>query len=950
MTVSNGGLVDTQNNRVRMNEGPYANSSNTNVQAVINLNSGGILRTNRIRVIATAGYSDYINFNGGILRAADVPVAPGPALITQSGNDYISGVFSTFIYSGGGTIDNAGFSFPIAAPFLFADRSGRQLDWPDRRRFRLHRAPAVVLSGGTGVGATAVANVDPATGKVTGITVTGRGSGYSVGDVLTATLMGGGATTPATVGAINLTANTSGGMTFTGSGTTTLANVSTYTGPTLVTGGGTLELGEAIAALPNTTSADVNASSGITLGTAGSAGSLAQNSAVAVSTPVTIVNGTLRGNGTVNTVTVNSGATNSIVANNTTGGSLLTIGSLSLSGTAALNLTTSPPTSSTPVLPVTTLTASGPANSVTINAVNTSGGWASGTYQMVSYAGSLGGTGFPAFTVALSRFGHRQTASLTNPAGLIDLVIAGDSAIWTGKLNGDWTTNVQASPKNWALSTSLAATDYVSGDAVVFDDSATGATNINISTANVTPALATFNNSTLSYTVGSTGGFVIGGTGGMILNGTGSVTLNTANTFSGGVIVNAGTLNLGGTANATSSPVGTGRLSIGQSVMFDNTSGAAMTLPNNPLTITGDINFGGSNDLNFGNGAVTMTTPGIGALVNATTANIPAKTLTINGPITNTVANGLNKIGAGTLSLGGGGTFVNTSFVRDGILRVTNGTLNFSGPVQTGAVPFFTTLNVAYDAGTQAHVFVTGGTLNATGEIWFGSTENSYGSMTVTGGTVSTGSWLALARQSGTPNANTGIGLINVAGGTVTTGSNRITIGSFGNPTGRGIINVSSGNLNTTGAAGIYVGENVPGFLNVWGNGTTQGNVTIANSSNIGLEIAVNGGAGISVLNLGRIGGGTTNNGRITTPDVNGGGGTEIFNWHGGTLRSQCQLPGWQLHVRVESSLYLERRRRFRQPGKYQRYFTEPVGSDQRHRHGRGCERRWHGHRFDGQR
>ena len=126
------------------------------------------------------------------------------------------------------------------------------------------------------------------------------------------------------------------------------------------------------------------------------------------------------------------------------------------------------------------------------------------------------------------------------------MVVAGDSAIWTGKLNSDWTTTVQASPKNWALSTSLAATDYVSGDAVVFDDTATGSTNVNISTANVTPALVTLNNTAKDYTIGSTGGFGISGPGSMLLNGTGLVTLNSANTFSGGVTVNSGgKINLG---------------------------------------------------------------------------------------------------------------------------------------------------------------------------------------------------------------------------------------------------------------------------------------------------------------------------------------------------------------------------------------------------------------------
>ena len=230
-----------------------------------------------------------------------------------------------------------------------------------------------------------------------------------------------------------------------------------------------------------------------------------------------------------------------------------------------------------------------------------------------------------------------------------------------------------------------------------------------------------------------------------------------------------------------------------------------MTLPNNPISLNGDVNFTASNDLNLGSGPVAINNPGNGTLAGATTLNIPAKTLTINGLISNATNNGMNKLGAGNVSFGGGGTFTNTSYIRNGKMIVTGGTLNFNGPVQTGTVPFFTSLNVAYDPGTQAHIFVTGGTLATTGEMWFGSQNGTYGSMTVTGGTVSTGSWLAMARQSGAPNADTGIGLINVSGGTVTTASNRITIGSFGNANGRGLINVSgTGNLNTTGARGHF--------------------------------------------------------------------------------------------------------------------------------------------------
>ena len=80
-------------------------------------------------------------------------------------------------------------------------------------------------------------------------------------------------------------------------------------------------------------------------------------------------------------------------------------------------------------------------------------------------------------------------------------MIGGNSAVWTGAANGNWTTTAIASPKNWALSSNQAPTDYVAGDSVFFDDTATGATSVNVTDTNVALALVTFNNSAKNYTV-----------------------------------------------------------------------------------------------------------------------------------------------------------------------------------------------------------------------------------------------------------------------------------------------------------------------------------------------------------------------------------------------------------------------------------------------------------------
>ena len=158
---------------------------------------------------------------------------------------------------------------------------------------------------------------------------------------------------------------------------------------------------------------------------------------------MTVTTGTLDGTTTVNTVEVTAG-TGGIIANGNGTTSAFTIGSLKFDGVGAMSLNTA---STTPALNVSTLTTSASPSSITVNAANTS--WTSGTvYDLVGYS-TLGGLGFNAFTLGtITGLTPRQGATLTNPAGYIALSITGGNfPVWTGAVNGNWTTTVIAAPR-----------------------------------------------------------------------------------------------------------------------------------------------------------------------------------------------------------------------------------------------------------------------------------------------------------------------------------------------------------------------------------------------------------------------------------------------------------------------------------------------------------------------
>ena len=159
--------------------------------------------------------------------------------------------------------------------------------------------------------------------------------------------------------------------------------------------------------------------------------------------------------------------------------------------------------------------------------------------------------------------------------------------------NNLWDT---ATSSNW--NNGAATSVFNAGDNVTFNDSNGGAGNYAVTLNSiVSPGSVTVNNSAGNYTISGTGS--IGGTGSLTKSGSGTLTLATANTYSGGTIVNAGLLEILRTSATTSA------------------------LPNGAVTITG-----GTLQL-----ATNVTAGSQASPIPASNVNITSLSITGNGTL-----------------------------------------------------------------------------------------------------------------------------------------------------------------------------------------------------------------------------------------------------------------------------------------------------------------------------
>ncbi len=241
----------------------------TGLTSIVNIMGGSVTSTSQGVGLGNTGYPGILNLNGGLLgvtvvggnfgaTAGQLNLNGGTLQAAGNTTNFIA-VNTAYVYSGGAVIDNNGFGIQINQPLLAPTGNGVHGIASFTGGAGYIAPPIVTIARGTGdttgTGATAIAQINPASGAVTNVIITSPGVNYTATPVFT--LSGGGATTAATITGTAPTANGSGGLTINGQsgGLVALNGTSTYTGNTVVNAG-TLDLVNPV--LPSATTLMVN--------------------------------------------------------------------------------------------------------------------------------------------------------------------------------------------------------------------------------------------------------------------------------------------------------------------------------------------------------------------------------------------------------------------------------------------------------------------------------------------------------------------------------------------------------------------------------------------------------------------------------------------------------------------------------------------------------------------
>ncbi len=500
----------------------------------------------------------------------------------------------------------------------------------------------------------------------------------------------------------------------------------------------------------------------------------------------------------------------------------------------------------------------------------------SGTYHLIQHVGPIvgidpAGITDPTFTQTFQlsfadvpTLTPRQTAQLQDDSGAagqvgyVDWIVSGGRPVWSGVNANGGTVNANWMPSdsntlNWKLSNNGSPTYYMnSTDTVLFDDSAGSAhTTVNVSNGNVSPADVAFANNALTYTL--VGSNAITGPTKLSMSGSGVLVVTNTNDYSGGTVINNGTLRIGsGTAQVGSGNIGfgpnaasTARLQLfgnnltlpglttdttypGTPVVENGAAGTSTLTIANTGNYTGAV-FAGTLQDGAGGGKLAFTKDGFYDVTLAGANTYSGDTTIVNGNLVagadNTLPHGAGKgslvFNGGNLDLSGHSVTVNQSSGSVG--AVTNYSFNATGTFIVGDADTSSSLDVtlADGNGPVALTKIGNGTVTV-------AAANAYsGGTTVSAGTLQIGSATAL-----------GTGGLTMNGGVLDMNNNPISVPSL---TGNGGVITDStpgpgtNTFTVNAATGGYAGTVFRGVIRDGANGTT---VAFTKAGAAGLTLA----------------------------------------------------------------------------------------------------------------
>jgi autotransporter-associated beta strand protein len=817
LTIGSGGDLFHEGSTITIQGGA---TLNVNANASINNGSNGLLEVSDGSAgTATANLSG--NVTTGLIDIAD---GSGTGVVNQSSSQLIGTTFNigggtssgTYNQNGGKVILNGlnlgslGWDLsggegppPITSTATY-NLNGGNLTVGVIQTLSINTASTFYFNGGTlqagRNNATFMQGLTNAYVSANGGTIDNGGYAITIGQAFQ--------TDPA------LDGNQDGGLTFQGSGTTTLTGASTYIGNTLISSG-----------------------SALTLATGGSL----------TDTAITVADGA--------TLNLSGGNINSDIY-----GSSLQVGDGSTGATSTVNL------SSGTLTTTDTIVANQTGSTVVFNQTGgihniedkLSLGYyqgASGTYnlsngQVSALVLNVVGTG----TGTFNQTGGSVTADAVIFGTQSFFRIGGNPGVGVYNLSGGTLTTGEIDDENSAI-----ATFYFNGGTLVAsgdnDEFMQGLTNAYVS-AN---GGAIIDNGGYNIAIGqslehdpSLGNSLDGG---LLAEGSGTLTLAVAGTYNGGTTVTGGTLDI-----AADNAAGTGDITldnaeligsaeIANDINFVGSEGTVAGVTGSTLTLDGALSFtgGGPTTLNIGDAVNTGTVALTGDLdIAANTVQI-ATHATLDNQGSVELGGGQIK-GSGTLTnagtISGKGT-ISSAFVNedDGILAVYSpGTLKITDAfTNSGLVQVL-----------SAGAILSGGTITNDGQIeGFGNIKsnvtNDTGTISALGGTLDlTGS--VNNGSDGTISASTGnevivaqglatnAGLISLAGGQFN--NNNHALDNTGSITGYGVFTTGTGGLSTSGTVDFSGGTaTIDGTV-----GVTGGTVDIYNTANFNGAVTISGG------------------------------------------------------------------------------------------------------------